>query len=101
MPVIKELPVHPGQAKDIEALMLRVLQAISGKPIFLCEMALLHAYCAVAPGVQEMPEATRAKRAALIVSAGARAMCDEMVRVAKLDDETVRTLFASKSPSCH
>lgn len=89
---VERLPVNSDR---VNAIAQRLLALVTGRePQVESEVALVLAYCMIAPGVQRYPEASRADRGRLVVDRGCAALCQIIQEVAVLSDADVALALA-------
>ena len=78
----------------------RMLAEANGTGRVEAEVACLVAYASIAEGVASYPVATRDARANLVISRGARALCEIIAAVGALSDADVALLSAPTTGTC-
>ena len=87
-------------AKTTLRLAQRMLREANGTGRVEAEVACLVAYASIAEGVASYPAVTRDARANLVISRGARALCEIIAAVGALSDADVTLLSAPATGTC-
>lgn len=97
MGIVREQKVQTQVVRTDPERMQAALEAIraalfgvDGLMTAEAELALVHAYCNIAPGTQQYPADAQQERLALTVQLGSQALCDIVVRLAGLPAAAVR-----------
>jgi len=88
--------------RDVHPIANDILNALNGRSVLMCEMALLMAFLEVAEGVREYPDETRLMRARIALERSSASIAQIIDEVGKLpDDEVIALAMPSASPSCN
>ena len=95
-----ELRTFKVDGKATLRLAQRMLREANGTGRVEAEVACLVAYASIAEGITQYPAATRDARVNLVISRGARALCEIIAVVGELSDADVILASAPVTGTC-